>query len=328
MAIAAQDIIVNQPSANSSEPSINGGFMTNALSVDAQRGNVFPDVSNTERLQGSTTFRKIFWKNNNSANLSYTQPYAYIQSITPAQDWVTFFAGTQTDVQQSLTGTERMYGAGVLHTDIPAGSTTLVVDLEDSTLNVFITGDTIVLNSGALSEKHDNVTVSKNAAQVNITLDEGDAISNNYTAQIATVSSALPLPDMVTSVTDVTNNSVSGLLNTAEYPIQVFNKGTIEQTWTFRFANSTQYTCTGNTLGFMGNGDIETTLQLQNHVMSSPYFIFDHNAWSQTGWQPNDIVTFTTHPASAAMWFKRVVPGGTTIDTNGFVHGITGNAVS
>jgi hypothetical protein len=324
MPILASDFKVYKAVEMNDNPT-NGGYMSASLSVTTVKNNIFPDVGNMEREAGSTKYRKVFWKIENADNLSFLLARTYISLYTTGADYVTMFAGTQRDAQATITGLERQYGATALTNDITVGATTFITSTEDADMDVIQTGDSIFITDNIHEEFHDNVTVVKSAKQLTITLNAGDQIGDNFDNANTIVTSICPRGSIETSSDNWNVTSVSGLLDVATYPPILNNKGTIEQDWTFYFTSATQFNCVGNTVGAVGVGMTTVDFEPINTAMGAIYFKFNHLALSGT-YASGDIVTGTTHPASTAIWFKRVVPPNAASSANSFKHSIIGES--
>ena len=92
----------------------NGGRMSASEIASGVMANLFPIVQESERVAGSTKYRKVFAKVANIEDLTLYQSKLYLDKITPGQDVITFFPATQTDAQSAITGSERQYGGSLL----------------------------------------------------------------------------------------------------------------------------------------------------------------------------------------------------------------------
>ena len=82
--------IVWRPSAlvSDSTPAQNGGRMANALLVSGVKNNLFPDVSQAERLAGSVKWRKAFVHVNSAQDTALLNVRLFLDALTPAGDFV------------------------------------------------------------------------------------------------------------------------------------------------------------------------------------------------------------------------------------------------
>ena len=304
-----------------------GGRMSAHESVSGVRGNIFPDVFDAERTAGSTKYRKVFWKVADPENNPLLNVRVHMTKPTNGADYVTMFLGTQRNVLNELTGSEREYGVGRLAADVNAGQTSLTVEIEDASLaGIFQDGDTIWIGNGVMQEYHANVSVSVSGTTVTITLESGDMLLNDYSSSDTYVASVITVPEVSASWDNWSESSSTGTYDETTHPPEVNNIGTIEQTWTITFINSSQFTCEGDSVGAVGTGDISTDFAPNNPDFSVPYFVLKADGWGGT-WNAGDTITFQTHPAAVPIWFKRVVPAGAPSVSNTFEHKITGESV-
>jgi len=291
----------------------NGGKMSNNLVVDGVKNNIFPDVSQAERLSGITRYRKIFAKLTNAANETLTNPGFHLTQFTPAQDRVELFAGTHVDTQADITGSERMYGAGSLTSLITAGAIEVVVTIEDSTQTIFeATGNDIYIGDGTNSEYHTNVAAAQVGDQVTLTLDTGIMVANNYAVVDTFVASVIygTLTELLPTFDAVSVTSAGGSYDDTTHPVEGSNIGTIEETFTLTFTTATAFDCTDAAAASMGSGNTSSDFAPTNTAFSVPYFTLRSAGFSGT-FLAGDIVTITTHPASKGIWCKQTVPAGT-----------------
>lgn len=327
MAVTQDDIKLYRAEQNNDEAS-NGGFLSAVQVVTGVKNNIFPDVPDSERISGSTKYRKVFWKIENTNNDSLQNVRMYMTRPTNGDDYITMFAGTQSDTQNDITANPptREYGCGYLKNDVSANATQIQVTIEDSGLSgIFQTGDTIWIGDGTKEEFHENVTVSVVDTTVTITLDTNDTIQNDYSASNTIVGSCLLTTEIKVSYSDVTVTSSSGTFDDTKIQLDAF--GTVEESWTVTFTDATNFTVTGARLGQIGTGSTDTDFAVENPDFSGHnYFTIPSTAWGGT-WAANDTVTFKTHPAAFPIWFKRVVPANCDTAYNIFAHAITGNSV-
>ena len=102
-----------------------------------------------ERMAARPNTRKVFIKFANPDNLLAIAPKLFVETHTPAQDTVVIFPGSFTDTQATISGAERLYGAGKLQTAVLAGSTSLEVMTEGAAFDIFRSGDTLRISSKA-----------------------------------------------------------------------------------------------------------------------------------------------------------------------------------
>ncbi|MDI6750484.1 MAG: hypothetical protein QMD73_09945 [Rhodocyclaceae bacterium] len=326
--------IVWRPAALMSDvtPAQNGGRMAGSILVSGVKNNLFPDVSQSERLAGNTKWRKAFIHVNSVQDTALLNVRLFLDSLTPAGDFVVFQPGTQTDTEDQIAG--RPYGIGTLYAPIVGGATQLQVACEHNagyaTLQPFRVGDRLRVadrpsTGGAGNEEW--VTVSAVSYGTDFaTVDVTPALVNSYATSNTLVSSVLELPSVAAGVTGVSVTSVGGSFDSATVGnLVAHNKGAVEENWTLTFTSPTTFTVSGNTVGSLASpGSISADYAPLNPATGTPYFTIKAIAWAGT-FQANDTVSFATHPAAIPIWYRRQVPPGTFSLANDFcslaIHG-------
>ncbi len=207
-----------------------------------------------------------------------------------------------------------------------------MVDVEDISLApggsdpIFRNGDTIrITNKDVPSSAGGTVEFNiingaptvANDTEVTITLTTG--LLNNYNTDDNTygtrVMSVYEPANVEGSYTDlVVDNASDGDFDDTGYPILLDNIGTIEQEVTLSFTSSTVFTAASDVAGVtMTGGTVTPGLDWSpdNPDVSKDYFILDYDGFLGT-WADTDSLVFNTHPASFAVWQKRVIPAGST----------------
>ena len=316
------------------DTSSNGGRMSSTQLTSGGIENTFEHVQKAERDTGSIKYRKVFCKVSNDDNSTLLAPQIWIDSPTPADDWVTLFEGTQIDTQGGI-GTPRLYGCGSLNANVSAAGTSIVADVEDATLTgVFVDGDTIRItdkvNPGDVAGNEEfhviNGTPSVSGTEVTITLTS--ELANDFTTASNTRIMSVYEPSDVECTTDnwVETSAGTGTFDETTYPVENDNIGTIEQEWTLTFTGATIFTVEGDSVGFIDSGDTGTDYAYDNpDFTGKPYFTLESGGWLGT-WASGDTLVFQTHPASAPIWEKRVVPAGAVSSGNKAVLVIAGES--
>ena len=152
-------------------------------------------------------------------------------------------------------------------------------------------------------------TWSGNVCSINL----ADQVANDYDADNTYCGVCLSLGDIKTSLSDVTVNSANGSFD--ESKVSLDNQGTVEDTWTLTFTDSSHFTCSGSLEGNIGTGTITSNFSPTNTNTSKPYFTIDSTAWSGS-FEANDKVIFKTHPSAKGIWLKEVVPAGSDAYSN------------
>jgi len=317
MSILSTELIFYK-SAVVTDTTLNGGVMSNNSITSGGLQNVFPNVLSAERVAGSTKYRKVFLKVANDDDLSLLDSKFWLDDVTAGGDWACFFAATQTDTQADITGSERKYGAGTLKTTVVAAATVITVTVENSTLTgIFVNGDmlriTDKLTPSSVTGNEEFVTISGvpsvSGSDVTITL-AAPGLINGYTAGTGTrVMSILEAGDIECSVSNWVETSTAGTFDETTYPVICDNIGTIEQTWTLTFLDASNFTVVGNTVGSLAAGIRSSDYAPNNSNFTKPYFTIELEGWDGT-WVVGETIVFKTHPASYAVWEKRVVPAG------------------
>ena len=290
----------------------NGGRMSASEIPSGVMANLFPIVQETERVSGSTKYRKVFAKVANDENLTLYQSKLYLDKITPGQDIITFFPATQTDAQSAITGNERQYGGALLNTGTGAGASTLPVFVEDPAKPVFVVGDVIRITDKATvdavgAEEFSTVgSVSAPAGNV-VSLGITTLLVNSYSSGSRVMSVYRPSGNDVKAT--ITNLAVS-TADDGDYALASLLPdaiGGIEQTWTLTFASGTAFNIAGDTVGALGSGNISAGIAPNNTSFGKPYFVMPPAGF--TGFfTAGDTIVFNTHPAAVPLWMKRVVP--------------------
>ncbi|GAB6161890.1 hypothetical protein JCM12298_10490 [Desulfothermus naphthae] len=126
----------------------------------------------------------------------------------------------------------------------------------------------------------------------------------------------LELGDLIPSIENVSVNSPNGTFDDSK--IEVFNVGTIYETWTITFISSTTFSVSGSRIGSLPNGTISLEYAPINSNVNAPYFKIPADTWGGV-WDIGDSITFTTIPAAKAVWWKEVVPAGANREPNNVV---------
>lgn len=297
-----------------SDTASNGGRISKNEIPDGVKNNIFPDVPQAERMAGSTKYRKVFIKFANPDNLLAIAPKLFVETHTPAQDTVVIFPGSFTDTQATISGAERLYGAGKLQTAVMAGSTSLEVMTEGAAFDIFRSGDTLRISSKS--------TVSDPAgAEEFVTL----AGAPSYSGDLARLSLSAPLANGFVAGSKVAScylpgdvearcsapvvTSIAGSFNHSDFPLRVDHIGGITQNWLLTFVSASSFNVSGDTTGSIGGGTINADFAPVNSDFARPYFSIDFHAFAGS-FSSGDTIAFTTQPAAIPVWYKRVVPAG------------------
>jgi hypothetical protein len=326
--------IIWRPAALMSDitPAQNGGRMAFSQLVSGVKNNLFPDVSQSERLAGAVKWRKAFIHVNSAQDTALLNVRLFLDSLTPAGDFVVFQPGTQTDTEDQIAG--RPYGIGTLFAPVVGGATQLQVvcerNAEYTTLQPFRVGDRLRVSdrpSTGGSGNEEWVTVSGVSYGTDFaTVDVSPTLVNSYATSNTLVSSVLELPNAVAGVTGVSVTSGGGNFDSATVGnLVAHNKGAVEENWTLTFTSATTFMVSGNTVGTLASpGSVSADYAPLNPATGTPYFTIKAIAWGGT-FQTNDTVGFATQPAAIPIWYRRQVPAGTFSLANDYtslaIHG-------
>lgn len=323
----------------------NGGLMDNTAQViSGVVNNVWPSVFKAERLAGGTKYRKTFLKVANDNDETLFNPQIWMDIVTQGDDWVIFFAGTQSNVQNDIVGTEDKYGCATLQANVLAGGGSVVVTVEDSSLAsgndvIFRDGDTIRITnkdtpSSAIGTEEIHVINGAPGVSGNdITLTLTGTLANDYNTDDNTygtrVMSVLEPTDIEAGFDSFVDTTAGdGAYDDSTYPPLLDNIGTIAQTVTITFTGATTFTAASNVAGVtLTGGSTGTDYAPSNPDVSKPYFTLESAGFSGT-WASGDEIVFNTTPAAHPIWQKRVVPAGAaSLTGNRAVVVFTGESV-
>lgn len=313
MTILAADIRILKSKVISDAVS-NGGRMANSPVVSGVSGNLFPNVTAAQRAAGKIDYRKAFFNNKNTFQDTLYNAYVYQETNSPGDDKIVFFPATQTDTQATITGSEKLYGTGLLKFAALAGATSIQVDVEDGTAEVFTAGDRVRVSDKATpdalagNESYVTLTDAVYAGNVvTLTLD-GAGLDVGYGIN-AKVSSVYEAGDVVaTADAAIVTSAAGGFVDAA---VQLHNEGTVLQTYTLTFTTPTDFTITGDTLGALGSGTVGAGFAVFGKDGFTDTYQITVPAAAFTGtWVAGDTIVLTTYPAAVPVWVKRVVPAG------------------
>lgn len=315
MTILSSEVKFYNPQVRDDSAS-NGGRMTASENVDNVANNVWPHVDEAERTAGSDKYRKLFTKLNNANDEPLYDVRQYLAKPTPGDDLLFLFAGTQTDTQGDLTGSENLYGAGTLDTSLSGGESSIDVLVEDwANYPIFRDGDEIVIWKGADSEDPDAyefLTLSGAPSAVGnvVTLTLAGTVGGAYTAGSAWVASTLSRGTVQAMLGTVAVTSGAGTLDDAQ--IVPHNLGAVEDTITLTFTSSTAFDAVGAVLGSLGSGSVLSNWEPTNPNTGTGYLLIPSAAWGGT-FVAGDTVSIPLHPAALPHWERRVVPAGAAV---------------
>ena len=313
----------------------NGGRMGINEVISGVVNNVWPHVPRAERLAGAVLHRKLFDKAADDTDGTLLAAQKWIDRPTLGEDLIVAFAGTQTDTQGDLSGSERKYGAAYIKTDIAASGSTFTVTVEDASLAsgpdaIFQDGDPIrftdKLTPDAVAGNEEFLTISgvPTVVGLDVTITVAEVIANGYAViDEARVMSIMDKGDIKCSVdTFLVTAAGTGAYDDSTYPIICDNIGTVEDAITLQFTDATHYTVTGSSGIAYGSGDTATDFIPMNGDFSKPYFTLLAAGFSGT-FAAGDTITWNIHPAAFAYWLRRTVPAGCASLANNKVTTVT-----
>lgn len=146
MAISKSDISFVK-SETITDTNTNGGRKSYIEILNRTKYNLFPRVTQPERVNGITRYRKEFVWNKNADNEEAFNVLAYLLFPSLAGDRFYMALGTQTDVQADIDDSYNWYGAGKLNSDIIAGSKQIQILFENN--DYYIDNDLVIAISSA-----------------------------------------------------------------------------------------------------------------------------------------------------------------------------------
>lgn len=304
--------------ASDTAPSQNGGRMTMSMLVSGVKNNLFPDVSQSERLAGGVKWRKAFVHINSAQDLALLNARVFLDALTPGGDFVTLHPGTATDTEDQVAS--RPYGIGTLYQPATAGDAQIQVACENNTeyasLQPFQVGDLLRISDrpsagGPGNEEWATVNGVTYEASF-VTFDLANPLVNNFALQNTLVSSVWSPGNIAGSVSSFTVSSAGGLFDIGTVGnFIVHNKGAIEEDWTLSFIDATNFTLNGNLVGELAEqGSRSADYTPINPATGTPYFTIKTAGWSGS-FLVNESITFRTSPAAIPLWYRREVPSGT-----------------
>jgi hypothetical protein len=317
----------------------NGGYMSNNEIISNTKNNVWPDVTQAERLAGSTKYRKNFIKINSDPSIDLLNTKIFIDAPSIGDDFLVLqydsnVVTAQVNDQTDLTGF-RHYGIGALKTSASIGGTTITVTVENSNavaLSPFDDDDLLwISNQASVADDGDFEyitadTVTYSGSDAIITLTSG--LANDWTVGDTPikVSSVIDVGTVKASYEECFVTSTAGVFDHAN-GIVLNGTGAIEQLWALVFTSATAFNLSGTTLGNnIATGSISTDYTYTNTAFNKPYFKLLASAFTGT-FAINDVIIFTTHPASVPYWEKRIIPANSnSIANTGSRVAITGES--
>lgn len=148
-------------------------------------------------------------------------------------------------------------------------------------------------------------------------------VTHNYSKEDSIVGSVVVVGDMFSRYTnkfvqgtwnsiwadEPTGQPITPNYNDALYPIQITNKGAIQERWALVFTDTTNFRIIGEVSGQIGTGNVNADCMPINPVTSAPYFVVKKEGWGTGGgcWASNNVLRFNTVAAMYPLWCIRTV---------------------
>lgn len=159
-----------------------------------------------------------------------------------------------------------------------------------------------------------------NDVQINGQITFTKALTHNYQAANTIVGSALVIGDMFSRYTSkfvqgtwnsvwadtASGGSISANYNDTLYPIDVTNKGAIQERWAIVFTDISAFRIIGEVSGQIGTGTITEDCAPLNPITNEPYFVIKKEGWG-TGWVNGNVLRFNTIASMFPIWCIRTV---------------------
>lgn len=146
-------------------------------------------------------------------------------------------------------------------------------------------------------------------------------VTHNYSREDSIVGSVVVVGDMFSRYTnkfvqgtwnsvwadEPTGQPITPNYNDALYPIQVTNKGAIQERWALVFTDNTSFRIIGEISGQVGLGSVNADCAPINPITNAPYFVVKKEGWGTGGWASNNVLRFNTVAAMYPLWCIRTV---------------------
>lgn len=184
---------------------------------------------------------------------------------------------------------------------------------------LFVGNNTVITADGTTAEEwlalHATTPVSWAGNTATITLAE--PLANSYLAANTYAGAALVLGDVTTAIANLAKTSATGTFDNIGFPLLTFNRSTVDDTITLTFSSATAFTASGAILGNLGGGTVAAGISPVNGS-GLPYFTIPAGFFGGT-WATGNTLTFDTKSASAALWFREIVPAATAANSNNLI---------
>jgi hypothetical protein len=312
MPIAANHVQFFKAQTNNDLPE-NGGPISTTLVADGVKNNIFPDASKSERLNGSTKYRKLFLGLRNPDNTAAIDVKLFVLRPTQAQDAVLMVETSNNGTQEDIIVTNRRWGAGMLVSAVSVGATSITVTPEQSVYDVFQAGDTIAITTRSETSPSDPIdyyiisAVSADGANKIITLNRG---LDNAMPSGAVISSCVFLPTLNSRMSLRYSNGTFDLTK-----IIFNNSGAIDAIVDLEFRETTGFydlsiSMNGSYVTFENNS-VATDFSPINPLTNQPYLTITPAVFSGP-YNNFDGFGFNLYPADHPFFLERIIPAGTS----------------
>ena len=159
--------------------------------------------------------------------------------------------------------------------------------------------------------------------QINGVLTLTCPLTHDYPAHTSRVSSALIIGDLQARAhtlfaqqtwtgewrdTRIGANTIAQY-NETVYPVQVTNRGAIEERWALIFTNTNEFRVVGESVGQIAIGNTAADLAPINPETHAPYFTLRAAGWG-SGWTAGNVLRLSTAAANFPVWIARTVLQG------------------
>ncbi len=103
--------------------------------------------------------------------------------------------------------------------------------------------------------------------------------------------------------------------NETVYPVEVTNRGAIEERWALIFTNTNEFRVIGESVGQIAVGNTATDLAPVNPETHAPYFTLRAGGWG-SGWAAGNVLRLSTAGANFPVWVARTTLQGPATQTS------------
>ncbi|CAH0445173.1 hypothetical protein [Ralstonia pseudosolanacearum] len=165
--------------------------------------------------------------------------------------------------------------------------------------------------------------------QINGVLTLTRALTHDYPARESRVSSALIIGDLQARAhtlfaqqtwtgewkdVRIGANTIAQY-NETVYPVEVTNRGAIEERWALIFTNTNEFRVVGESVGQIAVGNTATDLAPVNPETHAPYFTLRAGGWG-SGWAAGNVLRLSTAAANFPVWVARTTLQGPATQTS------------